>query len=64
EMRMPVVLGRNIPGLNSAAVYCVSTSIAEAGYKNMLRYRLDAYKPKDFWAAICAKAEEVSNEYF
>ena len=64
QTRMPVTLGRNIPGLNNAAVYCVSTSLAEAGYKNTFRYRLDAQKPKDWWAAILAKAEEISNEYF
>ncbi len=64
EMRMPVTLGRNIPGLNTAAVYCVSTSIAEAGYKKMFRYRLDSQKPKDLWTAARNKAIEISNEYF
>ena len=61
---MPVSLGRNIPGLNSAAIYCVSTSLAEMGYKNTMRYKLDSQKPKDWVAALKARAEELGNEYF
>jgi cell division protein FtsA len=64
DAHMPVSLGRNIPGLNSAAVYCISTSLAEMGYKNTLRYKLDSQKPKDWWDGFKAKAEELSNEYF
>ncbi len=64
DMHMPVVIGRNIPGLNSAAIYCVSTGLAEMGYKNTFRYKLDAQKPKDWWDGFKAKAEELSNEYF
>ena len=64
DTHMPVVIGRNIPGLNSAAIYCVSTGLAEMGYKNTLRYKLDAQKPKDWLDGIRAKAEELSNEYF
>ena len=64
DTHMPVSLGRNIPGLNSAAVYCISTSLAEMGYKNTLRYKLDSQKPKDWLGALKAKAEELSNEYF
>jgi cell division protein FtsA len=64
DTRMPVSMGRNIPGLNSAAVYCISTSLAELGYKNTLRYKLDSQKPKDWLGAIKAKGEELSNEYF
>ncbi len=64
DMRMPVGFGRNIPGLNSAAIYCVSTSLAEMGYKNTLRYSIDSQRPKDWFAAVKAKAEELSNEYF
>jgi len=64
DAHMPVSIGRNIPGLNSAAVYCISTSLAEMGYKNTVRYKLDAQKPKDWMDAIRAKAEELSNEYF
>ncbi len=64
DTHLPVSLGRNIPGLNSAAVYCISTSLAEMGYKNTLRYKLDSQKPKDWWDGLKAKAEELSNEYF
>jgi cell division protein FtsA len=64
DTHLPVSLGRNIPGLNSAAVYCISTSLAEKGYKNTLRYKLDSQKPKDWWDGLKAKAEELSNEYF
>ncbi|MBF0331434.1 MAG: cell division protein FtsA [Candidatus Omnitrophica bacterium] len=64
DMHMPVVIGRNIPGLNSAVIYCVSTGLAEMGYKNTVRYKLDAQKPKDWWDGLKAKAEELSNEYF
>jgi hypothetical protein len=64
DMHMPVIVGRNIPGLNSAAIYCMSTGLAEMGYKNTFRYKLDAQKPKDWWNGFKAKAEELSNEYF
>ncbi len=64
DTHMPVSLGRNIPGLNSAAIYCISTSLAEMGYKNTLRYKLDSQKPKDWIDGLKAKAEELSNEYF
>ncbi|MFH0753157.1 MAG: cell division protein FtsA [Candidatus Omnitrophota bacterium] len=64
DMHMPVVVGRNIPGLNSAAIYCVSTGLAEMGYKNTVRYKLDVQKPKDWLGRMKAKAEELSNEYF
>jgi cell division protein FtsA len=64
DTHMPVSLGRNIPGLNSAAIYCISTSLAEMGYKNTIRYKLDSQKPKDWWDGLRAKAEELSNEYF
>ncbi len=64
DTHMPVALGRNISGLNTAAAFCVSTSLAEMGYKGTFRYKLDSQKPADWWGALRAKAEELSNEYF
>ena len=64
DTRMPVALGRNISGLNTAAIYCVSTSLAEMGYKGTFRYKIDSQKPSDWLSALRAKAQELSNEYF
>ncbi len=64
ELKMSVVMARNIQGLNNAALYATSTSLAEAGYKGSLRYIFDTRKPKDWCDAFGSKLQELSNEYF
>jgi cell division protein FtsA len=64
ELKMPVVMARNIQGLNNASLYVVATSLAEAGYKGSLRYVFDTRKPKDWFDVLRSKAQELCNEYF
>jgi cell division protein FtsA len=64
ELKMPVVMARNIQGLNNASLYAVATSLAEAGYKGSLRYVFDTRKPKDWFDAFSSKIQELCNEYF
>lgn len=64
EVGLPVSMARNIPGLNQASLYAVSTSLAEMGYKGCLRYVFDTRKPKDWCDALVSRAREMCNEYF
>ena len=64
ELKMPVVMARNIQGLNNASLYAVATSLAEAGYRGSLRYVFDTRKPKDWFDVIGSKIQELCNEYF
>jgi cell division protein FtsA len=64
ELKMPVVMARNIQGLNNASLYAVATSLAEAGYKGSLRYVFDTRKPKDWFDTLRSKIQELCNEYF
>jgi cell division ATPase FtsA len=61
---LSVGMVRNIPGLNQASLYAVSTSLAEMGYKGCVRYIFDSRKPKDWWDALVSRAREMCNEYF
>lgn len=64
DVKMPVVLGRNIPGLANAASFAVVTCVAEVSYKGTARYLLDTHKTKDYITSLKNKFEELCNEYF
>jgi cell division protein FtsA len=61
---LSVTMARNIPGLNQASLYVVSTSLAEMGYKGSVRYVFDTRKPKDWLDPVLSRAREMCNEYF